>query len=190
MNSMWLLLLHWILNGFIMIRNLRHTCLLLISVWQQGFFTNRAMQTTCWYWYLKIFSASWEKDVTVAFKSKATVINESNLIRFSQAYWGYKVTSSAGRTNEFRFLYWKERGIILNLIRGTQHPGSQLRYGAYVHKPVSSQVSFVCHCSHIESFSVFLLDDGLGPKVTKLLCRDYFLPDTRTTLHLPIVTLN
>lgn len=43
--------------------------------------------------------------MTVAFKSKATVINESNLISFSQAYWGYKVISSAGCTNEFRFFY-------------------------------------------------------------------------------------
>lgn len=43
--------------------------------------------------------------MTVAFKSKVTVINESNLISFSQAYWGCKVTDSAECTNEFRFLY-------------------------------------------------------------------------------------
>lgn len=37
--------------------------------------------------------------MTVAFKSKATVINESNLISFFQAYWGCKVTSPAECTN-------------------------------------------------------------------------------------------
>lgn len=40
------------------------------------------------------------KLVNMAFKSRATVINESNLISFFQSFWGCKVTNPAECTNK------------------------------------------------------------------------------------------
>lgn len=47
--------------------------------------------------------------MTVAFKCKATVINESDLISFFQAYWGCKVTSPAECTNKFSSSFCTEK---------------------------------------------------------------------------------
>ena len=49
------------------------------------------------------------KLVTVPFKSKATVINESNLISFSQACWGCKVTNPAKCTNKLNLGFCTEK---------------------------------------------------------------------------------
>lgn len=105
--------------------------------------------------------------MTVAFKSKATEINESNLISFSQTYWGCKLTNPAECTNKLNLGFCTEK---------RDDPGFNQRY--ITHRFLA-QVKLVFTGLHLQKPHSF--ETAVTQKVSLCFCwmRDWITTFTK-----------